>query len=90
MSARKLSPTARGYGHAHRALRERLKPYVEAGMMRCDRCGQLIPPGTPWDVAHVDGTERTVYSPRLVEHRKCNRATARHKKQQGLRVSRVW
>ena len=31
-------------------------------MVRCARCGELIEPGTPWDLGHVDGTERKVYS----------------------------
>ena len=35
---------------------------VEAGMARCARCGELIEPGTPWDLGHVGSTERKVDS----------------------------
>jgi hypothetical protein len=65
---------------------------VEAGIVGCARCGQIIEPGTPWDLGHVDGTERTVYSG--PEHRLAkdcpagsNRATERHKRR---KVSRQW
>jgi hypothetical protein len=75
--ARKASTAARGYGSAHRALRERLRSLVEAGLARCVRCGELIEPGDFWDVGHVDETERTVVSG--PEHRRCNRTTARHR-----------
>jgi hypothetical protein len=46
---------------------------VEAGIARCARCGELIARGEPWDLGHIDGTERMVYSG--PEHRRCNRAT---------------
>ena len=89
MRARKLSPTARGYGLAHRALTERWRPLVEAGLVRCARCGEIIAPRQAFDLGHVDGTERTVHSgPEHRFSRDCsadgNRATSRHKKQQGL------
>ena len=45
-------------------------------MVRCAR-GELIEPGTPWDLGHVDGTDRKVYSG--PEHRRCNRQTAIHR-----------
>jgi hypothetical protein len=82
----KLSPEQRGYGHAHRARRRGIAPMVEAGMVRCARCGQIIEPGTPWDLGHIDGTERTIYSG--PEHRRCNRATETHKRQRVR--SRQW
>jgi hypothetical protein len=69
----KLSPEQRGYGQAHRARRRGIAPMVEAGIVRCARCGELIRPGEPWDLGHVDGTERMVHSG--PEHRRCNRAT---------------
>ena len=69
----KLSPEQRGYGQAHRARRRGIALMVEAGIVRCARCGELIRPGEPWDLGHVDGTERMVYSG--PEHRRCNRAT---------------
>jgi hypothetical protein len=46
---------------------------VEAGMVRCARCGEVIERGAPWDLGHVDATQGTVYSG--PEHRRCNRAT---------------
>jgi hypothetical protein len=58
---------------------------VEAGVVRCARCDELIEPGEPWDLGHVDGTERTIYSG--PEHRRCNRATAKHRR---CRWSRQW
>jgi hypothetical protein len=57
----KLSPERRGYGQAHRVRRRGIAPMVEAGMVRCARCGELIRPGEPWDLGHLDGTERTLY-----------------------------
>jgi hypothetical protein len=51
----KLSTTKRGYGAHHQALRERLRPQVEAGEVLCARCGKIIEAGTPWDLGHVDG-----------------------------------
>jgi hypothetical protein len=42
-------------------------------------------PGTPWDLGHVDGTERKVYSG--PEHRSCNRQTTYHRLR---KVSRRW
>ena len=81
----KLSPEQRGYGQAHRARRRAIAPMVEAGMVRCARCGELIAPGSPWDLGHVDGTVRRVYSG--PEHRRCNRATEKHKRR---RRSRQW
>jgi hypothetical protein len=59
---------------------------VEAGIARCARCGELIARGEPWDLGHIDGTERMVYSG--PEHRRCNRATETHKRQRGW--SRQW
>jgi hypothetical protein len=61
---------------------------VEAGMVRCARCGELIKPGEPFDLGHVDGSGKTLYSG--IEHRKCNRATAKHKKERERRWSRPW
>jgi hypothetical protein len=78
----------RAYGTKHKLLRKRLAPMVEAGLVRCARCGKLIEPGTPWDVAHLDGSDRQVYAG--VEHSACNRATARHRKQAAMRWSRKW
>jgi len=51
----KLSPEQRGYGQTHRTRRGAIAPMVEAGMVRCVRCSELIQPGTPWGLGHVDG-----------------------------------
>jgi hypothetical protein len=81
----KLSPKQRGHGQAHRTRRRAIAPMVAAGMVRWARCGDLITPDEPWDLGHVDGTERTVHSG--PEHRRCNRATETHKRR---RWSRQW
>lgn len=56
-------------------LRRQWKPKVEAGIVNCARCGELIEPGTPWDLGHVDGDKTRYQGP---EHLKCNRGTAGH------------
>jgi hypothetical protein len=66
--------TERGYGPDHRALREQYRPLVEAGMVRCWRCGEPINPGDAWDLGH-DDLDRSVY--RGPEHRAHNRATSK-------------
>ena len=88
----RLSDTRRGYGANHQALREGLRPQVEAGLTNCARCGLPIEAGQLWDLGHLDGTHRTVFSG--PEHRRAkdcpaggNRATSTHKVR---RVSRVW
>jgi len=81
----KLSPEQRGHGQAHRTRRRGIAPMVEAGLARCARCGELIEPGSPWDLGHVDGSERKLISG--PEHRSCNRATSTHR---ARRVSRRW
>lgn len=67
------TPTERGYGPEHRALRKQWESKVAAGGVRCWRCGGLINAGTPWDLGHAD-EDRSVY--RGPEHVRCNRATA--------------
>lgn len=66
--------TLSGYGSQHQKLRAQWRPYVEAGIVHCARegCGQLIEPGTPWDLGH-DDQDRTKY--RGPEHARCNRGT---------------
>ncbi|MFI7203312.1 hypothetical protein [Micromonospora aurantiaca (nom. illeg.)] len=70
--------TANGYGWQHQKLRARWKPIVATGTVPCARCGQLIPPGAPWDLGHDDHDRRRYSGP---EHRRCNRATAGRSKQ---------
>jgi hypothetical protein len=52
----------RAYGRAHRSYREQLRPWVESGFARCARCGYFIEPGQPFDLGHVDGSGKTLYS----------------------------
>ena len=68
--------TQRGYGHHHQQLRKKWRPLVEAGIVTCARCGELIPPGASWDLGHVDGDRSSYQGP---EHARCNRATAAHR-----------
>lgn len=70
---RRGTSTQRGYGTEHRNLRETLRPQVEAGTVRCWRCGLPISPGQRWDLGH-DDIDRSRY--RGPEHTACNRATA--------------
>lgn len=64
--------TARkGYGGEHQRLRAAWKSAVAAGEVDCVRCGQRIGRGQPWDLGHVDGSDKRVYSG--PEHRTCNR-----------------
>jgi hypothetical protein len=42
------------YGPAHKALRERLAPVVATGTVECARCGDVIEPGTAWQLDHND------------------------------------
>ena len=60
----------RGYGMAHRRMRERWRPLVESGNALCARCGYPIEPGSPWDMGHVEGSSSEHSGP---EHVRCNR-----------------
>jgi hypothetical protein len=80
----------RGYGSKHAQLRRTWKSRVEAGAVRCARCGELIVPGDRWDLGH-DDEDRSVYSG--PEHARCNRRAGGRR---GQRVraqrkrTRVW
>lgn len=88
MSSLKEQQRLRAYGTKHKLLRKRLAPMVEAGLVRCARCGEIIKPGTKWDLGHLDGSNRELYSG--AECRSCNRATSKHKKAAQMRWSREW
>jgi hypothetical protein len=72
-----VTTTSRGYGYAHRRERERWRPLVASGYVTCWRCGNLIQPGTQWDLGHDDEDRTIIRGP---EHaRECNRAAAGRK-----------
>ena len=60
------------YGFLHQELRKQLAPRVAAGVVTCWRCGELIAPGEPFDLGHVDGDPSRYAGP---EHRHCSRAS---------------
>ena len=88
----KPSTTKRGYGAHDQALRERLRPQVEAGVVRCARCGQLIVPGERWELDHASG-KHGYLGP---SHFRCNRSAggklgaAITNGARSRKVSRVW
>ena len=70
--------TALGLGSPHQKRRQLLAPIVAEGRTLCARCHEPIRPGEPWDLGHVDGSNRQAgYTG--PEHRRCNRATAGRK-----------
>ena len=68
------------YGHAHRRLRERWRPRVEAEAVCCARCGVLILAGEAWDLGH-DAADAERYDGPM--HAACNRNTATEKRLRG-------
>jgi hypothetical protein len=87
----KPSTSQRGYGYLHQQLRERLRPMVEAGMVRCPRCGQFIEGGDRWELDHAPG-KRGYLGP---SHFRCNRSAggkigAAITNGKRRRVSRIW
>lgn len=65
----KGSTNARGYGKAHRDIRERTwARRVQTGTTRCCLCGELIRPGAPWHLDHTP--DRQGY--RGAAHASCN------------------
>lgn len=66
----KKSTNSRGYGHRHQVARKDWQPKVEAGGVRCRRCGLEIAPTGLWDLGH-DDLDRD--APAAPEHRSCNR-----------------
>lgn len=80
------------YGYTHKLERKRWAAVVRAVGSVCWRCGKLIPPGSRFDLGHVDEDGRARGFPaRHPEHRACNRATVTHLKQKlQRRSSRDW
>lgn len=78
---------SRGYGRAHERLRGWWRPYVEAGLVDCWRCGRRIGAREPWDLGH-DDYDRSVY--RGPEHASCNRSAARAGKRTLSSRPRAW
>lgn len=76
---RRGSTDQRGYGVAHRKLRAKWRPLVEAGGVTCARCGQPIQPRDAWDLGHIDGSNRTMYQG--PEHAHCNRRAGQASRQ---------
>jgi hypothetical protein len=71
------------YQGSHPGLRRVWDARVASGTVECRRCGELIAPGEPWDLGHVDGT----LAHSGPEHRACNRRTATHR---AARERRQW
>lgn len=90
----KPGPRQRGYTAAHDRERARWAPKVDAGLVDCARCAQLIEPGRPWDLGHTD--DRTGWSG--PEHAACNRKAGGRNgarvtnamRRVGVRTSREW
>jgi hypothetical protein len=70
------------YNRKHREVRASFAPLVAAGLAKCARCGELIEPGSLWDMGH-DDRDPSIYSG--PEHAGCNRG-APHRNS----VSRDW
>lgn len=85
------STTARGYGAAHRAERDRWARVVNAGAANCSRCGHAIVPGQLWDLDHAPDRQ-TYLGP---AHRYCNRSAGARVGNRSLRrrrrvIVRTW
>jgi hypothetical protein len=86
----------RGYGAAHQRKRRVWARRIASGeQVNCARCGLPILTRMLWDLGHVDGSGKTLYSG--PEHRSCNRRTERHgfkrprrKRRVFRKVSRAW
>jgi hypothetical protein len=66
----------RGYGAAHKRLRETYRRAIEGGkVVLCARCRRRILPGTPFDLGHTD--DRSGWTG--PEHRMCNQLAGARK-----------
>lgn len=75
-NARPRASTGKRYGKAHERLRAQWVPIVNAGGVRCWRCGESIAPYSNWHLGHSDW-EPGVY--RGPEHASCNTSGAARK-----------
>ena len=65
------STVERGYGAAHRRLKDRWQVEVDANGATCFRCGGSVPKGSrKWDLGHTE--DRTGWTG--PEHVGCNRS----------------
>jgi hypothetical protein len=81
-----LSTTQRGFGRDHQKRRQEVKRLVDAGVMRCGRCGERILPGTKFHLDHEDivgAHELGIYRKNPASHPWCKLA-ARNKRQAEL------
>jgi len=97
MARMQASPTARGYGPAHRQLRARLLSAWQPGDP-CARCGK--PMWYRWmldqrgrkvsaiDLGHLDGSGKTQHAG--LEHRQCNRGAGARITNRIRRARRQW
>ncbi|HEU5206276.1 MAG TPA: hypothetical protein VFT94_01585 [Gaiellaceae bacterium] len=74
------------YGSGHQRSRAAVAVAVEQGRALCSRCGELIEPGTPWDLDHDDNGNGYLGP----SHARCNRATTPRARKTGLCWSRRW
>jgi hypothetical protein len=89
MSRRFLTADQEGYGVAHWRLKERLRPFVQAGVVPCAYCGEVIT--GEWDLGHSDDRTRWIGA----THARCNRReagfkTARLRRGRRTITSREW
>jgi hypothetical protein len=69
----------RGYGWKHEKLRKVWQRQIDeqhGPTVLCARCLRPILPGQEWDLGHDDYDRSRYTGP---EHRRCNRATSRHR-----------
>jgi hypothetical protein len=73
------SSEARGYGTAHRRMKDAYRPMVAVGGFPCVLCGRPIDPREEWHLAHNDDRTRWLGP----SHKRCNLREA------GLKAARM-
>lgn len=66
----------RGYGTEYQRIRAQWKTRVDAGTVRCWRCGKYLNPVVPWHLGHDDNDRRIIRGPECVP---CNLGAAARK-----------